>query len=77
MILTTIENKFQQLNSDDGKSLFENRKYGENETPYYFKEAFRPLNITMEDCLRDYLEILDSEIKLPETIINNNNESNL
>lgn len=64
MILKKIENKYQQLNSDENKSLFENKEYGENETPYYFKEAFRPLNITMDDCLQDYLEIDDSEIQI-------------
>ena len=62
MILTTIEDKFQQLNSDDGKSLFENREYEKNEVPYYFKEAYRPLDITMEDCLAKYIEIPDEEI---------------
>lgn len=50
------------LNSDEGKSLFENREYEENETPYYFKEAYLPISITMEDCLAKYNEVLDSKI---------------
>lgn len=50
------------LNSDEGKSLFENKEYEENETPYYFKEGYLPVSLTMEDCLAKYNEVLDSKI---------------
>ena len=62
MILRKYDNKMNILNSDEGKSLFENKEYEENETPYYFKEGYLPVSITMEDCLAKYNEILDSEI---------------
>ena len=62
MILRKYDNKMNILNSDEGKSLFENKEYKENETPYYFKEGYLPVSITMEDCLAKYNEILDSEI---------------
>ena len=67
MILKEYNDKMNILNSDNGKSLFENREYEENETPYYFKEAYLPVSITMEDCLAKYSEILDSEIIIPTT----------
>ena len=63
MILKEYNDKMNILNSDEGKSLFENKEYEENKTPYYFKEAYLPISITMEDCLAKYLEILDSETK--------------
>ena len=62
MILKEYNDKMNILNSDNGKSLFENREYEENETPYYFKEAYLPISITMEDCLAKYNEVLDTEI---------------
>ena len=62
MILKEYNDKMNILNSDEGKSLFENREYEENETPYYFKEAYLPVGLTMEDCLERYLEILDEEM---------------
>ena len=62
MILKGYDNKMNILNSDEGKSLFDNKEYEENETPYYFKEGYLPVSITMEDCLAKYNEILDSEI---------------
>ena len=62
MILRKYDNKMNILNSDEGKSLFENKEYEENETPYYFKEGYLPVSITMEDCLAKYSEVLDSEI---------------
>ena len=63
MILKEYNDKINILNSDEGKSLFENKEYEENEIPYYFKEAYLPVNLTIEDCLGKYLEILDSETK--------------
>lgn len=65
MILKEYDDKMNILNSDENKSLFESREYEENETPYYFKEAYLPVSITMEDCLVKYNEILDSEIIIP------------
>ena len=62
MILKEYNDKMNILNSDEGKSLFENKEYEEEELPYYFKEAYLPINLTIEDCLAKYLEILDSEI---------------
>lgn len=62
MILKEYNDKMNILNSDEGKSLFENKEYEEDELPYYFKEAYLPVNLTIEDCLRKYLEILDREI---------------
>lgn len=62
MILKEYNDKMNILNSDEGKSLFENKEYKEDESPYYFKEAYLPVNLTIEDCLAKYLEILDSEI---------------
>ena len=62
MILKEYNDKMNILNSDEGKSLFENKEYEENETPYYFKEGYLPVSITMEDCLAKYSEVLDSEI---------------
>ena len=67
MILKEYNDKMNILNSDEGNSLFENREYEENETPYYFKEAYLPVSITMEDCSSKYNEILDSEIIIPTT----------
>ena len=61
MILKEYNDKMNILNSDEGKSLFENKEY-ENEIPYYFKEAYLPVGLTMEDCLSKYSEVLDSEI---------------
>lgn len=61
MILKEYNDKMNILNSDEGKSLFENKEYGEDELPYYFKEAYLPVNLTIEDCLAKYLEILDSK----------------
>lgn len=63
MTLKEYNDKMNILNSDEGKSLFENKEYEENEIPYYFKKAYLPINLTMEDCLVKYLEILDSETK--------------
>lgn len=65
MILRKYDNKMNILNSDEGKSLFENKEYEENETPYYFKEGYLPVSITMEDCLAKYNEVLDSKIVIP------------
>ena len=62
MILRKYDNKMNILNSDEGKSLFENKEYEENKTPYYFKEGYLPVSLTMEDCLAKYNEVLDSEI---------------
>ena len=62
MILKEYDDKMNILNSDEGKSLFENKEYEENETPYYFKEAYLPVGLTMEDCLAKYNEVLDSKI---------------
>ena len=62
MILKEYNDKMNILNSDENKSLFESREYEENETPYYFKEAYLPVSLTMEDCLAKYNELLDSEI---------------
>ena len=62
MILKEYNDKMNILNSDEGKSLFENKEPEENKTPYYFKEAYLPVSLTMEDCLDKYSEILDSEI---------------
>ena len=62
MILKEYDDKMNILNSDEGKSLFENKEYEENETPYYFKEGYLPIGLTMEDCLSKYSEVLDSEI---------------
>lgn len=67
MILKEYNDKMNILNSDEGKSLFENK---ENETPYYFKEAYLPVSLTMEDCLAKYIEILDTEIIIPQENIN-------
>ena len=63
MILKEYNDKMNILNSDENKSLFESREYEENEIPYYFKEAYLPVNLTIEDCLGKYLEILDSKLK--------------
>ena len=63
MILKEYNDKRNILNSDEGKSLFENK---ENEIPYYFKEAYLPINLTIEDCLTKYNEVLDSEIPIQE-----------
>ena len=67
MRLKEYDNKMNILNSDEGKSLFENKEYEENEIPYYFKEAYLPVSLTIEDCLAKYNEILDSEIIIPTT----------
>ena len=69
MILKEYNDKMNILNSDEGKSLFENKEY-EDELPYYFKEAYLPINLTMEDCLDKYNEILDTEIIIPQENIN-------
>ena len=66
MILKEYNDKMNILNSDNDKSLFENKEYEENETPYYFKEGYLPISITMEDCLAKYNEVLDSEIPIQE-----------
>ncbi len=66
MILKEYNDKMNILNSDENKSLFESREYEENETPYYFKEAYLPVSLTMEDCLAKYNEILDSEIVIAD-----------
>ena len=65
MILKEYNDKMNILNSDENKSLFESREYEENEIPYYFKEAYLPVSLTMEDCLSKYSEVLDSEIIIP------------
>lgn len=65
MKIIEINNKLKKLVSDEGKSLFENKEYKENEIPYYFKEAFLPVNLTMKDCLGKYNEVVDSEIIIP------------
>ena len=62
MILKEYNDKMNILNSDEGKSLFENKEYEEEELPYYFKEAYLPVGLTMEDCLEKYNEVVDSEI---------------
>ena len=69
MILKEYNDKMNILNSDEGKSLFENKEY-ENKIPYYFKEAYLPVSLTMEDCLSKYSEVLDSEIIIPQENIN-------
>lgn len=66
MILKEYNDKMNILNSDEGKSLFENKEYEEKEIPYYFKGAYLPVGLTMEDCLAKYNEILDTEIIMPE-----------
>ena len=67
MILKEYNDKMNILNSDEGKSLFENKEY---KIPYYFKEAYLPINLTMEDCLAKYSEVLDTEIVIPQENIN-------
>ena len=70
MILKEYNDKMNILNSDEGKSLFENKEYEEEELPYYFKEAYLPVGLTMEDCLEKYNEIVDTEIIIHQENIN-------
>lgn len=62
MKIIEINNNLKKLVSDEGKSLYENREYEENETPYYFKEGYLPLTTTLEECKERYNEINDEEI---------------
>lgn len=56
---------YKILVCDDNISLYENKEYSEGETPYYFKEAYLPLDITLEYCMNKYLEILDTDKIIP------------
>lgn len=53
---------YKELHSDDGKSLYLNKMYEDNETPHYFKITLIDNDATLQDCLSTYLEIPDSEI---------------
>ena len=66
MKIIEINKNLKKLVSDEGKSLYENREYLEDETPYYFKEGYLPLTATLEECKERYNEILDSEIIIEE-----------
>ena len=65
MKIIETEFNYKILVCDDNISLYENKEYSEGETPYYFKEAYLPLNLDLEYCKSKYLEIPDEEKILP------------
>ncbi len=48
------DEKFNILRADESKQLTYNE---EQEEPYYFKEAYIPKKITLEECKEKFIEI--------------------
>jgi len=51
--------KFNKLVPEEGKQL-RDKKQDENEEIYYFKEAYLPKNMTLEECKEKFEEVEDN-----------------
>lgn len=52
--------KFNILKAEEGKVLRDKEQL-ENEEVYYFKEAYMPKNITLEECEEKFVEFVEVE----------------